>query len=369
MAKVIAFDRNRARSKPHSAAYADRFSSKVGASGGSRVHLFPQKKEDIQVSVVVTVGERPHSLSHCLAALLFQHFGAARYEIIVVGDRHNASTRDIAQDWANHAARTGPSISYIAGHGTRSSAIARNQGWRAARGHIVAFVNDDTVVRPDWLQKGFQAFDENVQAVWGCVVAPPSAKTTTEASVSTPAEQQGFSTPNCFIRKEVLEEVDGFDERFRFAWGEEADLYFRLVNRKSRIVHHPSAIVTHSTQPLDWRNSLSQQRKLQSDALLYKKHPQLYRQKICEAPRWDHYLIVAALIFTLVFASLGQAMLAMAAGGIWVASTARFCIRRLSNSEKTASRIAEVLVTSILIPPLAVFWRLVGIVKFRTAFF
>jgi uncharacterized membrane protein YqaE (UPF0057 family) len=34
---------------------------------------------------------------------------------------------------------------------------------------------------------------------------------------------------------------------------------------------------------------------------------------------------------------------------------------------KTPLHIAEMIVTSVLIPPLAVFWRLVGMLRFRAA--
>jgi hypothetical protein len=35
---------------------------------------------------------------------------------------------------------------------------------------------------------------------------------------------------------------------------------------------------------------------------------------------------------------------------------------------KTPAHIAEMIVTSALIPPVAVFWRLIGAVKFRVRF-
>ncbi|HWI35268.1 MAG TPA: hypothetical protein VNU64_02345 [Burkholderiales bacterium] len=40
--------------------------------------------------------------------------------------------------------------------------------------------------------------------------------------------------------------------------------------------------------------------------------------------------------------------------------TARFCLHRLRGTSKSPAHIAEMVVTSIHIPPLSVFWRLVG---------
>ena len=82
-------------------------------------------------------------------------------------------------------------------------------------------------------------------------------------------------------------------------------------------------------------------------------------------PRWDHYLAVAALLVTLLAGSAG---VALAAGLAWLGLTARLCLQRLRGTAKTASHIAEMIVTSALIPPLAVFWRLAGAIRYRVRF-
>ena len=59
---------------------------------------------------------------------------------------------------------------------------------------------------------------------------------------------------------------------------------------------------------------------------------------------------------------------AAAALAAWAVLTARFCWRRLSHTSRAARHVLEMVLTSIAIPPLAVFWRLVGAVKFRVPF-
>jgi hypothetical protein len=44
------------------------------------------------------------------------------------------------------------------------------------------------------------------------------------------------------------------------------------------------------------------------------------------------------------------------------------CIRRLQGSASSVAHVADMVVTSALIPPLAVFWRLLGAVKYRVRF-
>jgi hypothetical protein len=48
--------------------------------------------------------------------------------------------------------------------------------------------------------------------------------------------------------------------------------------------------------------------------------------------------------------------------------TGGFCVRRLQHTSHAPGHVAEMIVTSALIPPLAIFWRLRGALKFRVLF-
>src|SRR5207248_10767874 len=61
-------------------------------------------------------------------------------------------------------------------------------------------------------------------------------------------------------------------------------------------VYAPDAEVIHPLRPARWGVSLSQQRKSMFNALLYKKHPVLYRQELQAAPPWHYYGIAGALL-------------------------------------------------------------------------
>jgi glycosyltransferase involved in cell wall biosynthesis len=320
-------------------------------------------------SVVVPTCGRPDLLDRCLSSLAQQQCDRSGFEIIVVDDAPAPATRAVVEKWAGQAASDRLSISYLASTGPHGPAAARNVGWKAARSGIVAFTDDDTIAAPDWLSNGLRAFDHDVQAVWGRIEMPVPAIPTDYERDAKNLENAEFVTANCFCRKQVLMELGGFDERFQFAWREDSDFYFRLLGRPGRIMHAPSAKITHPVRPGSWGVSLRQQKKIQSDALLYKKHPRLYRNKIRAVPRWDYYAIVLLLLTSIAASALGQPALAAGAGSVWLLLSARFCLARLQPTLKTPSHIAEMIVTSALIPPLAVFWRMVGAVKFRVRFF
>jgi glycosyltransferase involved in cell wall biosynthesis len=283
-----------------------------------------------QVSVVVPTCGRPALLARCLQALESQSLPRDQYEVIVAEDRQ----------------RDGP-------------ATARNQGWRRARAPIVAFTDDDCIPDHDWLRRGLEALAGGAHAVCGRIVMPLTGAPTDYERDAQGLERAEFVTANCFVRKFMLERVGGFDERFRLAWREDSDLHFGLLAQGARIVREPRAIVVHPVRPANWGVSLRQQRKIMFDALLFKKHPRLYRERIRAAPRWDYCVIVASLLVAPFWTP---------AWLVWLLFTGRFFVQRLHGTSRAPAHLLEMIQTSIAIPPVAVFWRLVGALRFKVAF-
>ena len=328
----------------------------------------------IQVSVVVPTHGRPELLHRCLAALLRQAFDPAAYEIIVADDAASPQTRQVVDCIAAHAAAAGPhtALRYLPVTQAHGPAAARNAGWRAARGQIVAFTDDDCLPEPGWLAAAWRIFNQDgsddVAAASGCTRVPVPPIPTDYERNATGLGTAEFVTANCFCRRDVLAATGGFDERFTAAWREDSDLYFRLLEEGRRVVHAPDAVVVHPIRPAPWAISLRQQRKSLFNALLYKKHPALYRRLIQPAPPWHYYRIVAALLASGIGVLRG--LRPVAAGGIcaWLWLTARFCAGRLRGTSHAPGHVAEMIVTSALIPPIAVFWRIRGAIKFRVVF-
>jgi GT2 family glycosyltransferase len=287
--------------------------------------------------------------------------------VLVADDAAVAATRRQVEAFAAGARRA---VRYVPVAGAHGPAAARNAGWRAARGAAVAFTDDDCVPDPGWLAAGVAEFeaDPGLAAVTGRVVVPlPPAPTDYERDAAG-LEGAEFVTANCFCRRDVLAAVGGFDERFTAAWREDSDLHFTLLERGGRLARVPKAVVVHPVRPAPWGVSLRQQRKGLFDALLYKKHPALYRQRIRPGRPGDYYVIVTALALALAAAPAGYAGAAALAAAVWLAFTGHFCARRLRDTARSPRHVAEMAVTSALIPPLSVFWRLYGAAKFRVFF-
>ena len=326
----------------------------------------------VAVSVAMPTYRRPDLLSRCLEALLAQDCPRDAYEIVVADDGPDDDTRATVERFAGQArARGGPAVRYAPRppDGAKGPAAARNRGWRAARGAIVAFTDDDTIPQPDWLVRGAAAFEHGAAAAWGHVRMPIPAVPTDYERDAHGLEGAEFVTANCFVRRDALEAVGGFDERFGMAWLEDSDLHFSLLSRGFQVVPAPEAVVLHPVRPARWGVSVSQQKKSRFEALLYKKHPRLYRERIPHAaPPWRYYAIVAALAVAAGGLASGRPRLAAAGGAAWAAMTAQFALQRLRGTSRAPAHVAEMLATSAAIPPLAVFWRLAGAAKFKVPF-
>ena len=316
-------------------------------------------------SVVVPTYRRSDLLDRCLEALAAQEIDPSACEIIVADDAASGATRQQVEGWAGLCAIP---IRYACPDASHGPAAARNAGWRASRGEVIAFTDDDCLPGPRWLSEGLAALADGAAAASGPVVVPIPERPTDYERDAAGLERAEFVTANCFVRRDVLAAVGGFDERYASAWREDSDLQFTLLARGDRIVRAPGAVVVHPVRPAPWGVSLRQQRKSQFNALLFKKFPESYRRRIRPSPPWDYYAMVAALATSAVTAVAGPRGIVPAAALVWAALTARFCVRRLRRNSLAPGHVAEMVVTSALIPPLSVFWRLYGAFKFRVFF-
>lgn len=325
----------------------------------------------IRVSVVVPTFKRPDMLERCLTALLAQDFAPTGYEILIVDDAACNETRQQVECRAKCVQECGHTIRYIPVLGISQAhgpAAARNMGWRAANGEIIAFTDDDCIPLSSWLTAGVAAFTDGIEAVSGRIVVPLAHNPTDYEYNASHLEHSEFVTANSFYRRSTLLNLGGFDERFTAAWREDSDLFFSLLQQDISYDSAPEATVIHPARPARWGISLRQQRKSMFNALLYKKHRNLYWQKVQSSPPWHYYGILIAFLALFVGAVKKSNVITLTSLCIWIYLTTRFCLQRLRHTSHAPKHIAEMIITSILIPPLAIFWRITGMIKFRVLF-
>jgi GT2 family glycosyltransferase len=102
------------------------------------------------VSVVVPTHDRGMLVAECLASLAAAEYPQDRYEVIVVGAACADDTRELVARAA--AGSRSPSVRWIE-TASRDANAARNAGIGAASGDLIALLDDDVLVPPEWLRE------------------------------------------------------------------------------------------------------------------------------------------------------------------------------------------------------------------------
>ena len=314
----------------------------------------------MNVTVVIPTIGRP-SLGVLLAQLVSgkQCHNTHSRAIVVVDDRPSGEPLRVP---------AGVRVLRSGGHGP---AAARNVGWRAADTEWVAFLDDDVVPGPQWtaqLAQDLHELDPDVGASQGRIEVPlPTDRRPTDLERGTAGLANArWITADMAYRRAALQCVGGFDERFPRAYREDADLALRVIATGYRIVGGRRRTV-HPVRPSGPLASVRAQRGNTDDALMRRRHGPGWRQRIGNGPGRlrRHGLTTAAVATALGAAALHRRRVASAAGLVWAALTGAFALHRILPGPRTAPEIGAMLATSIAIPPVACWHRMVGELRWR----
>jgi glycosyltransferase involved in cell wall biosynthesis len=322
---------------------------------------------EIRISVVIPTYNRPELLQRCLYSLITQNFAKDQYEVIVVSDGPDTTTERIV---LQQQAMSEASIAYHFLSKKGGPAAARNLGWQQAKGILIAFTDDDCIPDTNWLKEIWRYYKMQDEIAYTGKVVVPIPKHPTDFELNTSRLETGeFVTANCVLTKQALIKLGGFDERFKAAWREDSDLHFNLIEHNIPIHKNEKAIVVHPARLAKWGVSIREQKKSLYNALLYKKYPHLYRQRIKAKPTWLYYNILILFVAALVMLVIGLIKLSLIAFSGWLILTAWFASIRLKHTSHSLNHVSEMIVTSFAIPFLSVYWTLYGAWKYRVLFF
>lgn len=170
-------------------------------------------------------------------------------EIIVVDD---GSTTRVSEDLINQR-RHGTKRRLIRHGVCKGAAAARNSGWRAASGEWILFTDAGCAISAGALAKYWAAWEQDKRlpiALAGGIVGQGGriARYMTEQANLIPPFADGrpatIVTANALVFRQALIAIDGFDESFPSAGGEDYDLGLRL-REIGAIGWAPEALVLH----------------------------------------------------------------------------------------------------------------------------
>lgn len=209
-------------------------------------------------------------LARCLPSALAQDYPDA--EVLVVD---NGST-DGSLEWLASAY---PQVRLLPQERNLGYAGGMNAGLRAAQGEVIAFLNNDVILRPDWLRRLAEAMaDDERIGVAGCKLLYPEGNLIQHAGgilrypLALP-DHYGFRQPDtgqfdeikdvdyvtgaAFVaRRQMLDQIGAFDEGFYFYF-EDTDLCFRARAAGWRVVVVPQAVAVHLESATAVRDSPS----------------------------------------------------------------------------------------------------------------
>ncbi len=163
----------------------------------------------------------------------------------------------------------------------------------------------------------------------------------------------------------MLEKIGEFDERFTMASRDDSDLEFKLITEKIMILKVDSAIVVHPVRKAAWSISIREQKKTMYNALLNKKFPDLYRKRIQINPPYNYYFIILSLIIFIISIKFELYFLFIVGLISWLLLTINFIKKRLSSTSRSTAHVVEMIVTSLFIRFLSIYWQFYGALKYR----
>ncbi len=255
--------------------------------------------------------------------------------------------------------------------GRQGPAAARNLGWRATSAPFVAFLDDDVLVSPEWTRRlvaDLESLDRRTAAVQGRLSVPRASRPSDRARTTARLEGARWITADLAVRRDALDDVGGFDERFPRAYREDTDLALRLQDRGWRLTMGGRRS-EHPVRPAPWWVSVPQQRGNADDVLLAAIHGPYWRRRVGEAPGLFrcHVMTTAALVVAAGAAVTGRRRLAAGGAATWLLLTAALIWRRVAPGPRTAGEVLAMAATSAAIPPVAVAHRVAGHLRHRRA--
>jgi glycosyltransferase involved in cell wall biosynthesis len=250
-----------------------------------------------EVSVVVATHDRPELLSELLAALGRQSLAAGRFEVIVVDDGSGPATRAVL----DRAAEGELDLHVLRRDSNSGASAARNDGWRAARGALIAFTDDDCAPAPTWLEAGLRAWGGRENRFVQGATRPAGGRSLLDLNpfahaVEVSALTAEGETCNIFYPRALLERVAGFDEAVKV--GDDTELAWTARAAGAEPVFAAGAVVEHAIVPLTPLDSLRRVWRWTEAIRAFSRHPELRRQRLMKRVfwNWSHYLIVRALL-------------------------------------------------------------------------
>jgi glycosyltransferase involved in cell wall biosynthesis len=317
------------------------------------------------LSVVITTFQQPAQLLKCLDALERQSLPRHQFEVIVVDDGDSPATATAVALFTRQLNQQHGTleIRYLPQSVRRGSAAARNRGWQAARGQLVAFTNGDCLPQPTWLANALACFDDATEVVTGQLWLQPPYADEPISPDTLDVDPISLLSANCFCRKSTLERLGGFPTTVTYS--RQADLLFltTLIQQAVPVKKSKDAfVVQHMPVPHDPPGQLIQ--PLTKGAADEQYVRSLWAQGDTSRQSLPvHWAAISGAVMGLMGVLTGGILMAMTGFGVWVTLSALFGQRDCPSVPQRMTPLKAVW-ARLRTPFVSVYWHLYSAIKY-----
>ena len=202
------------------------------------------------VSVIIPTLNRKELLYNCLKSLYRLNYPISNFEVVVVdGGSTDGTIQMLRSEF--------PNVRFVV-EKRKGRSVARNTGWKNAKGQIVAYTDDDCVVDENWLRILVSGFAmQEIGAVGGPLFLLNQPQSIRNIFKGTPmgdfdlGDKKLFAkeliTANLAVRCEVFDK-NRFDETLLYDL-EDIDFCRSLIATGYNPIYLPNAKVYHNINP------------------------------------------------------------------------------------------------------------------------
>ncbi|MBI2041604.1 MAG: glycosyltransferase [Candidatus Nealsonbacteria bacterium] len=204
------------------------------------------------VSIIIPTRNVGKFISKCLESLNNLDYPKDKYEVIIADSESTDETPSIARKYG----------AILVSTAKRSVCAGRNEGFKIAKGEIIAFSDADCVMDKNWIKNSIKYFEDSVVGGVGGPNLSPADDTSFAKAVSFVLDQPLFlagsvygrvlknikevkSLPGCniILRRETLDKVMPIDETI--LGGEDFFMNQKIRQLGYRLLYTPDTFVWH----------------------------------------------------------------------------------------------------------------------------
>jgi len=218
----------------------------------------------VDMTIIVPTFNRAASLERLLVSLdSLQYPDTVQAEVLIVNNGSTDRTPNLLEAERRKPRRF---IFRVLEEKRKGKASALNLGLASAEGALIAVVDDDVIVHPQWLEKHRECYRSTLfEAVQGRILPgvdpqgkPADPKRLREYNIpiidygDSIREIRGLTGTNMSFKREVFEKVGFFDPRLgpgAVGFSEDTEYSLRIRKAGFKIGYTPYAIVYHELDP------------------------------------------------------------------------------------------------------------------------